>query len=163
MTQQSQGAPASSLGSQPRLGRALLYVHMQTPLIRDGIMKAKLGQLIAAGEAMDYAVKLKGHGHLLTGATAIGFAEHAGISQTRLFTEVLPKLKAADLITYTLDLAGAGLSSIEEFIGLSGRVIDQAMRVTELYGPTDVEWAAPQHRTGKLGAVGPVAARRAAA
>jgi hypothetical protein len=141
MTQSPQGAPASSLGSRPRLGRALLYVHKQTPLVTDGIMKAKLGQLIAAGEAMDYAVKLKDHGRWLTGAMAVQFAEHAGISQTRLFTEVLPKLKAADLVAYTVDLTGAKLSSIEEFIGLSGRVIDQAMRVTEMYGPTNVEWA----------------------
>ncbi len=44
------------------LGRALLYVHRHTPLITDAVLKAKLGQLIAAGEAMDYAVKLKDHG-----------------------------------------------------------------------------------------------------
>jgi hypothetical protein len=100
-----------------------------------------LGQLIAAGEAMDYVVKLKDHGRSLTGATAVEFAAHAGISQTRLFVEVLPKLKAADLISYKLDLTGAGLASIEEFIGLSGRVVDQAMRVTQMYVPTDIEWA----------------------
>jgi hypothetical protein len=53
---------------------------MQTPLIREVVVKAKLTQLIAAGEAMDYVVKLKGHGHSLTGAMAVGFAEQAGIS-----------------------------------------------------------------------------------
>ena len=142
MTRSPQGdAPASSLGSNPRLGRALFYVHQQTPLITDTVMKARLGQLIAAGQAMDYAVKLKDHGRSLTGAMAIEFAVHAGISQTRLFAEVLPKLQTADLIAYTVGLTGSGLKSIEEFVGLSGRVIDQAMRVTEAYAPTDEEWA----------------------
>lgn len=89
---------------------------------------------------MDYAVKLKDHGHSLTGAMAVEFAAHAGISHSRLFQEVLPKLKDADLIEYKLDLAGPGLASIEEFIGLTGKVVDQAMQVTELHNPTDVEW-----------------------
>lgn len=141
MTQQLPGHVSTSLGSEPRLGRALLYVHRQTPLITDAVMKAQLGQLIAAGEAMDFVVRLKDHGRSLTGPMAIEFATHAGISQNRLFTDVLPKLKAADLIDFTLDLTSVGLASIEEFIGLSGRIIDQAIRVTELYGPTNVEWA----------------------
>lgn len=141
MTQSPQNPPTSPLGSSPRLGRALLYVHQQTPLITDTIIKAKLGQLIAAGEAMDYAVKLKDHGRSLTAAMAVEFAIHAGIPQARLFNEVLPKLQAADLIAYSTDLSSTGLRSIEEFIGLSGRVIDQAMRVTEKYQPTDLEWA----------------------
>lgn len=133
--------PTTTLGSRPRLGRALLYVHQQAPLISDPMIKAQLGQLIAAGEAMDFVVKLKGHGNALTPAMAVEFAMHAGIAQARLFTEVLPRLQRADLITYTADLSSAGLQSIEEFVGLTGRVIDQAMRVTENYAPTDLEWA----------------------
>lgn len=134
-------APASTLGSHQRLGRALLYVHRQTPLIGDAILKAKFGQLISAGEAMDFAVKLKDHGNSLTDAMAVEFAAHADISQSRLFSDVLPKLKAADLVTYALDLSGVGLASIEEFVGLSGRIIDQAMRITEKFMPTEVELA----------------------
>jgi hypothetical protein len=137
----SLAAAASTLASRPRLGRALFYLHQQTPIITNPMIRARLGQLIAAGEAMEYAVKLKDHGSSLTGAMAVEFAAHAGISQTRLFGEVLPKLKAADLVDYTLDVGSVGLTSIEEFVGLSGRVIDQAIRVTEQYGPTDEEWA----------------------
>jgi len=133
--------PPSTLGSDQRLGRALFYVHKQAPLVTDPVHKAKLGQLIAAGEAMDYVVKLKDHGRLLTGKMAVEFAAHAGISQYRLFNEILPMLKRADLISYTVDLSGSGLASIEEYVGLSGRVIDQAMRVTEKFMPTDVEVA----------------------
>lgn len=133
--------PPSTPGSDQRLGRALFYVHRQAPLINDPVQKAKLGQLIAAGEAMDYVVKLKDHGKSLTGAMAVEFAAHAGISQYRLFNDVLPILKEADLISYTLDLVGIGLAAIEEYVGLSGRVIDQAMRVTAKFAPTPVEIA----------------------
>lgn len=89
---------------------------------------------------MSYAVTLKDHSSL-TGAMAIEFATHAGIAQQRLYTEVLPRLKSADLIEYKMDLATGNVASIEEFVGLSGRIIDQAMKVTEKYNPTDVEWA----------------------
>lgn len=132
--------PASTPARSPRLGRALFYIHQQTGVISDPLIKAKLGQLIAAGEAMGYAVTLKDH-KVLTGAMAIEFAAQAGIAQHRLFTEVLPKLREADLISYTLDTATASLATIEEFVGLSGRIIDQAMKVTEKYMPTDVEIA----------------------
>lgn len=132
--------PASTPASSPRLGRALFYVHQQAPIITDPVIKAKLGQLIAAGEAMGYAVTLKDH-RLLTGPMAVQYAVQAGIGQQRLMNEVLPKLKEADLIDFQMDLATGGLSSIEEFVGLSGRIIDQAMKVTEKYAPTDVEIA----------------------
>ncbi|OZE13462.1 hypothetical protein CH249_01320 [Rhodococcus sp. 05-2255-3B1] len=132
--------PTSTPASSPRLGRALFFIHQQASVITDHVVRAQLGQLIAAGEAMSYAVTLKDHA-LLTGAMAVQFAAHAGIAEQRLYTEVLPKLKAADLIDYKLDLATARVASIEEFVGLSGRVIDQAMKVTEKYHPTDVEWA----------------------
>lgn len=83
--------PASTPASSPRLGRALFYVHQQAPIITDPVIKAKLGQLIAAGEAMGYAVTLKDH-RLLTGPMAVQYAVQAGIGQQRLMNEVLPKL-----------------------------------------------------------------------
>lgn len=132
--------PASTPASSPRLGRALFYVHQQTQVITNPVIKAKLAQLIGAGEAMSYAVTLKDH-HQLTGAAAMEFAAQAGIGQNRLITEVLPKLKEADLVAYTLDLATGGVATIEEFVGLSGRIIDQSMKVTEKYQPTAVELA----------------------
>lgn len=131
---------ASTPASNPRLGRALFYIHQQTRVISEPLIKAKLSQLIAAGEAMGYAVTLKDH-KVVTGAIAVEFAAQAGIGQQRLITEVLPKLKEADLVTYTLDTATASLATIEEFVGLSGRIIDQAMKVTEKYMPTEVEFA----------------------
>jgi site-specific recombinase XerD len=36
---------------------------------------------------------------------------------------------------------GTGVSYIQEFVGLSGRVIDRAMRLLELYGPSPTELA----------------------
>ncbi|KZE09990.1 hypothetical protein M3B92_06420 [Brevibacterium casei] len=132
--------PASTPASSPRLGRALFYVHQQTQVITDPVIKAKLAQLIGAGEAMSYAVALKDH-RRLTGATAMEFAAQAGIGQNRLMTEVLPKLNEADLVVYTPDLSTGGIATIEEFVGLSGRIIDQSMKVTEKYQPTAVELA----------------------
>ena len=135
------GTPAEPApASNPRLGRALFYVHQQTQVIVDPVIKAKLAQLIGAGEAMAYAVTLKDH-RKLTSAMAMEFAAQAGIGQNRLMTEVLPRLKEADLLTYTVDNVTAGVATIEEFVGLSGRIIDQAMRVTEKYMPTDIELA----------------------
>ncbi|RAE31182.1 hypothetical protein DN540_41065, partial [Burkholderia multivorans] len=96
--------PESTPASSPRLGRALFYVHQQTQVITDPVIKAKLAQLIGAGEAMSYAVALKDH-RRLTGATAMEFAAQAGIGQNRLMTEVLPKLNEADLVVYTPDLS----------------------------------------------------------
>ncbi|RAG59860.1 hypothetical protein DN550_35900, partial [Burkholderia multivorans] len=90
----------STPASSPRLGRALFYVHQQTQVITDPVIKAKLAQLIGAGEAMSYAVALKDH-RRLPGATAMEFAAHAGIGLNRLMTEVLPKLQEAALVVYT--------------------------------------------------------------
>lgn len=128
------------LASNPRLGRALFFVHQQARVISDPVPRAKLAQLIAAGEAMGYAVALKDH-KSVTGSVAIELATQAGIGQQRLVSEVLPKLKQADLIDYTLDSATGAVSRVDEFVGLSGRIIDQAMKVTEKYFPTDSELA----------------------
>lgn len=133
--------PASVLGGNPRLGRALFYLHQQVRYVTERVVRAKLGQLIAAGEAMDYAVRLRGHRDELTPALAAEFAVQAGFPAFRLHIEVLPKLKAADLIDYQPGPDGTGVSYIQEFVGLSGRVIDQAMRLLELYGPSPTELA----------------------
>ena len=138
MTSSDVGTP-STPASTPRLGRALFFIHQQVPVISDAVIRARLEQLINAGDAMIYAVALKGHGNV-NGAMAVEFAAHAGIGQTRLYTEILPKLREADLISWTLDPSG-DLATIEEFVGLSGRVIDQAMRVVEKYRPSVVERA----------------------
>jgi hypothetical protein len=133
--------PASVLGGNPRLGRALFYLHQQVRYVTQPVVRAKLGQLIAAGDAMDYAVRLRGHGDDLTPELAAEFAVQVGFPDFRLHAEVLPKLKAADLIDYQTALDGTGIRYIQEFVGLSGRVIDQAMRLLELYGPSSLELA----------------------
>lgn len=132
---------ASTLGSDPRLGRALFYVHQQLLHATEPVVRSKLGGLILAGEAMDFAVRLKGSGAFLTPAVAVQFAAQAGIGEYQLYNTILPKLKEADLVDYGVDLAGGGLSNIQEFVGLTGRVVDQAMRVADLIGMSPVELA----------------------
>ncbi|PFG18448.1 hypothetical protein ATK74_3038 [Propionicimonas paludicola] len=123
-----------------RLGRALFYVHKQLAAINEPVVKAKLGQLSAAADAMDFAVRLRGFGAGLSADMAIEFATLAGIGSHRLQHEVLPTLKRADLVDYSWGVDGR-LASIEEFVGLSGRVIDQALRVLSEYNPTELEQA----------------------
>jgi hypothetical protein len=133
--------PVSALGGNQRLGRALFYIHNQVRYVNAPVVRAKLGQLIAAGEAMDYAVRLRGYKGELTPKLATELATQAGFPPYRLHQDVLPKLKAADLIDYQTSLGNVGISYIQEFVGLSGRVIDQALRLLERYGPTPTERA----------------------
>jgi len=90
---------------------------------------------------MEYAVRLRGYKGELTPALATELATQAGFPPYRLHQDVLPKLKAADLIDFQSRLDDVGISYIQEFVGLSGRVIDQALRLVERYGPTPTERA----------------------
>ena len=130
--------PVSTPASSPRLGRALFYVHQQTQVITNPVIKAKLAQLSSAQARPRPTPRLS---RTTTGATAMEFAAQAGIGPNRLMTEVLPKLKEADLVAYAPDLVTGGVATIEEFVGLTGRIIEQSMKVTEKYQPTAVELA----------------------
>lgn len=136
--------PVTTPSPQPtndaRLGRALFYVHKQLSVISEPVIKAKLGQLAAAADAMDFAVRLRGFGTGLSPEMAHEFATLAGIGSHRLQHEVLPTLKRADLVDFSWGSDGR-LASIEEYVGLSGRVIDQALRVLNEYHPTQLEQA----------------------
>lgn len=137
----SMATAGPTLGSPARLGRALVFVHRQALATQNTVLRGELGTLIAAGQAVDFAVRLRGHKSALTPALALEFSTLAGIPHFRLLSEVLPRLKAADLIHYEVDAATATLRMIEEYVGLTARVIDQASAVLEKYGPNEVERA----------------------
>jgi hypothetical protein len=118
----------------------LVFVHQQMPHVTELVIRSKLGALAAAGEAMDFAVRLRAY-QGLTPAVAAEFAAQTGIPSYRLISEVLPRLKNADLVDFDVDRLSGQLKRIEEYVGLSGRIIDQAMKVVEAYGPSDVERA----------------------
>ena len=102
--------PASTPASSPRLGRALFYVHQQTQVITDPVIKAKLGQLIAAGQAMGFAVTLKDQ-RLLTGAMAIGVAREA---RSRCVSIVRPAPAAASRAVSICSLVRGRLDSTSQ-------------------------------------------------
>ncbi len=58
--------------------------------------------MIAAGKAMDFAVRLHGRGGTLTADLVEHFGLLAGISRVELYTLHLPMLKQADVVDYTL-------------------------------------------------------------
>jgi hypothetical protein len=80
--------------------RALFYLHPQVRYVTQPVVRAKLGQLIAAGDAMDYAVRLRGHGNELTPDLAAEFAvQVVGLSSSTMSAEdrALPQGMSASL------------------------------------------------------------------
>ena len=76
----SQAVPAElPRDDTSRLGRALFYVQQQAMVSASDVVKAKLGTLIAAGRAMDLAVRLHGN-RALNAKLVEQFAMLAGIS-----------------------------------------------------------------------------------
>lgn len=127
-----------------RLGRAVVYVHQQEDAGISGLVRSRLERLLLAGRAMDFAVRLKGHtsgvaAAGLTPAMALNFAELAGLGRLELIGSALPALKAANVVAYTVD--GGELIFIEEYVGITGTVIDQTARVLQALKPSDLELA----------------------
>jgi hypothetical protein len=122
-----------------RLGRALVYLHQQDSLISAPLVRAQLEKLLLAGRAMDFAARLRGHGRGLTGTLAQQYAAHAGIGLLELRAQVLPALQKAGVITYQTD--DSMITHIEEYVGVSGSVVAQAMAVLDALGPSAADHA----------------------
>jgi hypothetical protein len=96
--------------------------------------------LLTAGRAMDFAARLKSFGSTqLTPAVVTEFAKQAGIGKQALLQVVLPALKAADVIGYTT--SDGQLVGIEEFVGVTRSLIEQALGVMDALSPTAAELA----------------------
>ncbi|MGY2084848.1 hypothetical protein [Blastococcus sp. SYSU DS0539] len=117
-----------------RLGRALIYIHHQEPLIREPLVSAAMETLLVAGRSMDFASRLRGHGRGLTGDLATQYAAHAGIGTLQLRGQVLPALKTAGIVDYRTD--GAAITHIEEYVGVSAPLVTQAMQVLDVLSPS---------------------------
>jgi hypothetical protein len=94
---------------------------------------------LLTGQAMDFAARLQGYGSTATPELAKGYARLAGLN-ARTLDQVLPVLKAADVIDYKL-AADGGLRHIEEYVGITAPVIEQTYRVLYLLRPADAEVA----------------------
>jgi hypothetical protein len=126
--------------SARRLGRAVLFILQQDPVIQDNVVRADIDTILLAGRAMDFAARLQGHGRTAAPELALSYARLAGLSGRELGQRALPILKQADVIDYGLSPDGH-LNRIEEYVGVTGTVIDQTFRVLDGLGPSDAELA----------------------
>lgn len=89
---------------------------------------------------MDFVARLKGFSTTdLTPNVVENFAKTAGIGPRGLLIDILPVLKKADIIDYTV--ADNNLMSIEEYAGVTGTLIEQAYDVLMHLKPTKEEQA----------------------
>lgn len=109
-------------------------------MITDAVVRASIGTLLLAGQAMDLASRLKGFQRISSAELLRQFALQSGVSERDLISHVLPVLKQADVIDYSLD-SDRRLAHLEEFVGLTGNVIAQTFRVLDVLGPTNEELA----------------------
>lgn len=100
---------------------------------------AEIESLLLAGRAMDFAARLKDFSPNLTPAAVRDFARMAGIGPASLLTHILPALKAVDVIDYTT--ADGTLVGLEEYVGITATLIEQAFRVLVHLNPTPTEMA----------------------
>jgi len=96
--------------------------------------------LLTAGRAMDLAARLKNFGSSqLTPSVVTEFAKQAGIGKRALLQVVLPALKAADVIDYTT--SNGQLIGMEEYVGVTGSLLEQALGVMGALSPSTAEFA----------------------
>lgn len=126
-----------------RLGRAIVFVHQHDHKIVDPLVRSQVEVLLLAGRAMDLAARLKGHHNLvaLTHELVQQYAQHAGIGGLELMnTVLLPALKRADLIDYTLRADGR-IHTFDEFVGVSATVTEQTVTLLNRLSPTRADLA----------------------
>jgi hypothetical protein len=87
---------------------------------------------------MDFAAHLHEHG-VVTGVQALDYAKFVGFGADELCRNVLPPLKAAGIVDYSIE--GDQLQAVEEFIGVSGTLLDQTYALLDRLNPTQVERA----------------------
>lgn len=125
--------------SARRLGRAVAWVHMADNGNIPQAVATDIEPLLLAGKAMDFAARLKDFGTTsLTGEVVSGFARAAHIGPLTLTSQVLPALKHADVLDYTVSTAGA-VSGVEEYVGVTGTLVEQAIKVLKALNPTRTE------------------------
>jgi hypothetical protein len=154
-------APAPQPDRTARLGRGLVYIHQQDPLITERLIRARLEKLLVAGQAMDFASRLRGHGRDLTPALAV---EYAGPRRRRRDgPRRQDAARAAGRRRRRLRRPGllAGVHrGVRRRLGAAGHAGHACARGPEALGGGPGR--APQRGDRLLGATHPVSARRVA-
>lgn len=120
-----------------RLGQTILHVYQHNDLIRDQIVRGSIGTIIRAGQAMDFAARLRGYGSNLTPPLAVEFARTTGISIADLRLLILPSLKAVGALDYAMK--DNELTFIQEYVGVSAPILDQFVAVLNHLDPSKTE------------------------
>jgi hypothetical protein len=122
-----------------RIGRALVFIHQNSAPITDPTVRAQMESLLTAGRAMDFVARIHGIPSL-TETTLKSYATFAGIGERSLFVEYLPILKSAGVVDYNISEFG-NLVDFSEFVGVTGTVLGQAIKVLDALNPSPEEFA----------------------
>jgi hypothetical protein len=139
-----------------RLGRAVVFVHQHDPKIADQGTRAEVEVLLLTGKAMDFAARIKGHRSLvvLTHDLIVRYAGYAGLGRLELINTVLPALKRANLIDYTIGADGR-IARLDEFVGVSATVTEQTVDLLNALSPRRSDLALLH--CVEIGAIAPLA------
>lgn len=131
---------SASPAATRRLGRAIVFVHEHDAGGIPQNVAVEIEAVLSAGRAMDFAARLKDFGSArLTHSVVTDFAKQAGIGQSALLQVVLPALKAADVVGYVA--VDGQISGLEEFVGVTGPLVTQAVKVMQALNPSPAELA----------------------
>ena len=123
-----------------RLGWVIAFVYMADNGGIPPTTSAEIEPLLLAGKTMDYAARLKGFkAAQLTPDVVENFAKMAGIGRPSLLNPTLPTLKKADVVSFTT--SGADLAGVEEYVGITGTLVEQTYRVLMGLNPTADKFA----------------------
>lgn len=117
-----------------------MFIHEHDTGGMHGGVAAEAETILTAGRAMDLAARLKGFDPgQLTSAVVTEFAKQVGVGKQTLLQVVLPALSKADVLHYSS--SNGHIMTMEEFVGVTGSLVQQALRVVEALDPTDAERA----------------------
>jgi len=147
---------AQSPNDIKRLGRAVVFVHQHQHRIVEPGSRAQIEVLLLTGRAMDFAARLKGHSKFLNLSRDLvaRYAQYAGLGGLELRSTVLPALKSAGLIDYSINGNGE-IVGLEEYVGVSGTVVEQTVSLLNVLSPTREDLALLH--CVEIGAIAPLA------
>ncbi len=138
MADQGTGLRPEEVLERRRQSRALALIHNSAPLVDNPLVRAALERLLLAGRTMDFASRLHEH-DIVSGGQAVEYAAWCGVGSDELRIRVLPALKAAGVIDFQLH--GDAISQVEEFVGVSGTLLDQTASLLDQLNLSDTERA----------------------
>jgi len=127
----------SKIRDKRRLGRAVVFLLQHDGRQFDPLVQAEIETILFTGRAMDFAARI--HGVKLTDGLVKEYAKQARIGHRQLLDVLLPNLKSADIIDFSVD--NDEIVMLEEYVKLTGTLLDQTMKVLHAMNPSVVEMA----------------------